>query len=145
MDATIVTRLPDRQFGACGAERRRCRPAWAAETHREIEAAGGRALAIRCDVTDRAAVREAVARCERELGPTVRLVANAGGGNPTDSVHFDAGHIAAMVELNLLSAANCIEAVLPGMLARTGGDESLAATAACPGRRATRPRRRPHR
>jgi short-subunit dehydrogenase len=88
---------------------------------KEIEAAGGRALAVRCDVTDRAAVREAVARCERELGPTVRLVANAGGGNPTDAVHFDAGHIAAMLDLNLLSAAHCIEAVLPGMLARGRG------------------------
>jgi short-subunit dehydrogenase len=88
---------------------------------KEIEEAGGRALAIRCDVTEGEAVREAVRRAESELGPTTRLIANAGGGNPTDSLNFEAEHIAAMVDLNLVGVANCIEAVLPGMLERGGG------------------------
>lgn len=88
---------------------------------KEIEEAGGRALAIRCDVTDRGAVRDAVRRAESELGPTTRLIANAGGGSTTDSLNFEAEQIAAMVDLNLVGVANCVEAVLPGMLERGGG------------------------
>ncbi len=88
---------------------------------KEIEESGGRALAIACDVTDRDAVREAVERAERELGPTTLLVANAGGGNPTDAAQFDSEHFAFMFDLNLMSAVHCIEAVLPGMLERGSG------------------------
>src|SRR5687767_7645700 len=45
---------------------------------KEIAARGGRALAVPFDVTDLAAVRNAVARVERELGPVAVLVNNAG-------------------------------------------------------------------
>lgn len=52
------------------------------ETVRLIEAAGGRALAIPADVTDRAAVEAAVATTERELGSIDLLVNNAGIAGP---------------------------------------------------------------
>jgi short-subunit dehydrogenase len=87
----------------------------------EIEAAGGRAIAIGCDVTDLGAVSEAVRRAEAELGPTQRLVANVGGGDRTDAENFSAEHMAYMIDLNLMGCANCIEAVLPGMLERRSG------------------------
>lgn len=87
----------------------------------EIERAGGRAVAIACDVTDREAVREAVRQAEERLGPTTRLVANAGGADATDSAHLSAAHVAAVVDLNLIGVANCIEAVLPGMIERGDG------------------------
>lgn len=88
----------------------------------EIESSGGRALAIACDVTDREAVREAVQRAEKHLGPTTTLIANAGGaGRAPDVEHFTAQHVIDCVDLNLIGVANCIEAVLPGMLERGSG------------------------
>ncbi|ACY97052.1 MULTISPECIES: 3-oxoacyl-ACP reductase FabG [Thermomonospora] len=44
----------------------------------EIEAAGGRALAVGCDVADEQAVTAAVERVAAELGPPLVLVNNAG-------------------------------------------------------------------
>jgi len=87
----------------------------------EIERGGGRALALACDVTDGAAVAAAVAEAERRLGPVECLVANAGGGEPTFVDRFRADEIEAALRLNVLGVANCIEAVLPGMLARGAG------------------------
>ncbi|MDT0316841.1 MULTISPECIES: 3-oxoacyl-ACP reductase FabG [unclassified Streptomyces] len=49
-----------------------------ADTVAEITAAGGRALAVGCDVADAEAVDRAVARVADELGPPVILVNNAG-------------------------------------------------------------------
>ena len=101
----------------------------------EIERAGGRALAIACDVTDPVAVRETVQQAEARFGPTTRLVANAGGA--LGSLDFSAAHVATVVDLNLIGVANCIDAVLPGMLARRAGHlvavSSLAASRGLPG------------
>ena len=87
----------------------------------EIAAVGGRALAIPCDVTDRARVHEAVRVAEAELGPIERLVANAGGGEPTPVEGFEAAHLDEVLRLNVLGVAHCIEALLPAMLARRSG------------------------
>ena len=54
----------------------------------EIEAAGGQALALPCDVTDRAQVAAAVAAAEARFGPIERLIANAGGGRSTEVESF---------------------------------------------------------
>ena len=48
----------------------------------EIEAAGGRAVAVTCDVSDRASVRAAVASIIDSLGPIRVLVSNAGITRP---------------------------------------------------------------
>jgi len=87
----------------------------------EVEAAAGRALAIGCDVTNRAAVHAAVRQAEARFGPTTTLIANAGGASPTDAMHFRAQQIVDVVNLNLFGVANCIEAVLPAMLERRAG------------------------
>lgn len=88
----------------------------------EITGAGGRALAITCDVTDGPAIQEAVRRAEESWGPTTTLIANAGGpGMSTDVESFSARQVAEVVNLNLIGVANCIEAVLPGMLQRRSG------------------------
>ncbi|MES1940360.1 short-chain dehydrogenase/reductase SDR [Salinisphaera sp. T5B8] len=99
----------------------------------EIEQAGGQALALPCDVTDRDALARALASAEAELGPVTRLVANAGGGEPTFVDGFDSAAFEAVIQLNLIGVANSVAAVLPGMLAR--GDGHLVATGSLAGRR----------
>ena len=86
-----------------------------------IKRAGGRAMAMACDVTDRESVFEVVNRTEAQLGPIERLVANAGGGEPTFVDTFAATQVARVYDLNVGGTANCIEAVLPGMLRQRMG------------------------
>jgi short-subunit dehydrogenase len=103
----------------------------------EIEAAGGQAVALPCDVTDRVQVADAVRAAEARFGPIERLIANAGGGKSTDVERFQAAEIEQILALNVVGVANCIEAVLPGMLARGRGHivvtSSLAAWRGLPG------------
>jgi short-subunit dehydrogenase len=103
----------------------------------EIEAVGGQALALQCDVTDRAQVAAAVQAAEAHFGPIERLIANAGGGKSTDVESFASAEIEEILRLNVVGVANCIEAVLPGMLARRRGHivvtSSLAAWRGLPG------------
>jgi len=101
------------------------------ELAKEIEAAGGRALAVPADVTDRASVEAAVAQVEERLGPVTCLVANAGGGEPTFVDDFDPAAFQATIELNVGGVVNCIAAVLPSMLAR--GEGHLVATGSLAG------------
>ena len=87
----------------------------------EIEQAGGRAIAIPCDVTEPEQVKAAAREAEASLGPIERLVANAGGGDPVFPESFSAEQIQRTLALNVLGTAHCIEAVLPGMLERRSG------------------------
>jgi hypothetical protein len=87
----------------------------------EIEQAGGHAVAIVCDVTDRESVFAAVREAEARVGPIDRLVANAGGGEPTFVETFTAAHLDRVYALNVGGTAHCLEAILPGMLTRRAG------------------------
>jgi NAD(P)-dependent dehydrogenase (short-subunit alcohol dehydrogenase family) len=51
------------------------------QTAEEVTAAGGKGIAVRCDHTDAAQVRELIARVEREQGKLDLLVNNAWGGH----------------------------------------------------------------
>jgi len=73
------------------------------------------------DVTDREAIAAAVAQIEGILGPTDRLIANAGIGRPTGILEFSAADFADVVQVNLIGVANSVAAVLPGMIARKRG------------------------
>jgi short-subunit dehydrogenase len=103
----------------------------------EINEAGGRALAIACDVTDREAVRATVARIEQYFGPVARVVANAGGGKRMAGAKLNADAIEAAMRLNYMGAVHIVEAVLPSMLERGQGHlvfmSSLAALLGLPG------------
>ena len=88
----------------------------------QIEAAGGRALAIAGDVTSRADVAHVVEAAERKFGPTTVLVNNAGVTGPFGPVWtsdpddwWDAQ--AVIVRGTLLF----MRAVMPGMVARRAG------------------------
>jgi short-subunit dehydrogenase len=102
----------------------------------EITAAGGHAVAIACDVTDRTRVHLAVAEAEALLGPIDRLIACAGGGERTNVETFDADHVNRVFAVNVAGTVHCIEAVLPAMLRRGGGHivavSSLAANRGLP-------------
>ncbi|HTU89499.1 MAG TPA: SDR family NAD(P)-dependent oxidoreductase [Gemmataceae bacterium] len=73
------------------------------------------------DVTDRAAVRSAVARLEEQLGPTDLLVASAGIGIETPAESFRAEDFTAQIQVNLIGVINTLDAVLPGMCQRKQG------------------------
>ncbi len=88
----------------------------------EIEAAGGRALAVAGDVTNRADVARVVETAEKKFGPTTVLVNNAGVTGPFGPVWvndpdqwWDAQ--AVIVRGTLLF----MRAVMPGMIARRKG------------------------
>jgi short-subunit dehydrogenase len=87
----------------------------------EIEARGGRALALPCDVADRGEVLAAIRRCEEGLGPVDLLIANAGVSRNTRVEAFDGLDIERIIRINLLGAIYATEGVLPGMLRRSRG------------------------
>ena len=90
------------------------------ETVDEIRALGRRAMAVRCDVTDRAQVDDAVAQVVTELGSVDILVNNAG---TLDHVAQFADQRPDLWErdlrVNLTGAFNCAQAVWPHL--REGG------------------------
>ena len=86
-----------------------------------IVAAGGRAAAFGCDITDRASVDTAVAAAEAQLGPIAVLVNNAGWDvfrafTKTEPAQWDK-----LIAINLTGALHMHHAVLPGMVARRAG------------------------
>ncbi len=87
----------------------------------QLRAAGGNAIAITCDVTDRAGVHDAIRQCESKFGPVDLMIANAGVALRTQAKNFDADLLRRTFEVNLFGVAHCFEAVLPGMIARNSG------------------------
>jgi NAD(P)-dependent dehydrogenase (short-subunit alcohol dehydrogenase family) len=92
------------------------------ETADTITSNGGRAIALRADVTDREAVERTVGAAEERLGPIDLLVNNAGRAHAIGPVwEVDPEDWWQDVEANLRSAFLCARAVLPGMLERGAG------------------------
>jgi 3-oxoacyl-[acyl-carrier protein] reductase len=92
------------------------------ETVREIEAMGRRALAVRCDVTNRDEVDAAVARTVQELGSVDILINNA--GTLDHAAQFDKQSPELWerdLKVNLTGAFNCAQAVWPHMKERGWG------------------------
>ena len=89
---------------------------------RDIEASGARGAAFGCDVTRGADVRSMVAQIERALGGIDILVNNAGDlvGRKT-LAHVSEELYRQVMDVNVLTALLCSQAVVPGMAARGGG------------------------
>ena len=87
----------------------------------EIEATGGRALALAFDVTNAAAVREAAGQLSASFGPIDVLIANAGVASSTNAEELEAEQIAALINVNVIGVANTVTAVLGGMVERGQG------------------------
>ncbi|HNR35988.1 MAG TPA: SDR family oxidoreductase [Candidatus Hydrogenedentes bacterium] len=108
--------------------RQGCDIAAIARTAREIEETadavrrlGRRARAIVCDVTSARGVSEAVRMAECELGPIDILVNNAGYGSFKPFIETDEASWRRTLDVNLTGPFLCIQAVLPGMMARRRG------------------------
>ena len=82
---------------------------------REISAAGGRALAMRTDVTDRDSVEAMVERTIEEFGSLDVLVNNAGLGLSGRVAELRAEDLRQVLEVNLIGPLVCIQAALPHM------------------------------
>jgi NAD(P)-dependent dehydrogenase (short-subunit alcohol dehydrogenase family) len=102
-------------------------PERAAAVVAEIEALGGRALAVVNDVGDHAAVKAAVATATEKLGPVTLLVNNAGNAGPTATFGMrnfweaEPDEWDRYFRTNLYGVMNCCHAVLPGMVALNKG------------------------
>ena len=88
----------------------------AEEAASAIRAGGGRAIAVRADVADGAAVAEMVRRTEAELGPVSLLVNNAGIAGQAQFQDITDEMWERYLAVNLGGARNTIRAVLPHML-----------------------------
>jgi 3-oxoacyl-[acyl-carrier protein] reductase len=92
------------------------------ETVEEIRAMGRRALAIRCDVTERGEVDAAVARAVEELGSVDILVNNAGTLDHAAQFQKQSPELWERdLRVNLTGAFNCAQAVWPHMRERSFG------------------------
>ena len=99
----------DRALGAAAA---------AAEA---LEAAGGRGLAVECDITERASVDTAVSTIVAELGPVDVLVNNAGWDLFVPFLQTQPDDWSKLIDINLTGAMHMHHAVLPAMVERGSG------------------------
>jgi len=101
------------------------------ETVAALQAAGaGRFGAVALDVTDRSAVRAAVADVETLLGGAPNVVlTNVGSARPGYLQDLDDDAFDAMIGVNYHGHVNVIRAFLPGMIAAGGGDISMVSSA----------------
>jgi 3-oxoacyl-[acyl-carrier protein] reductase len=91
-------------------------------TAEEIRGMGRRALAIKCDVTDREQVAAAVARAVDELGSVDILINNAGTLDHVGQFHDQQPALWERdLRVNLTGAFNCAQAVWPHMKERKWG------------------------
>ena len=104
-DVAVLSRSPEHVEGAAA----------------EIRKRGRRALAVRADVRDPAAVEAAVARIEEEIGPIDVLVNNAAGNFLVASENLSPNGFRAVVEIVLHGTWFCSSAVGRRMLARGRG------------------------
>jgi len=109
-----------RGYGVCVNYRN---DAAAAETVvRDIEGAGGRALAVQADVAREDAVEGLFEAVDRDLGPVTALVNNAGLAGRVDRLdEAPAETIRTVVEVNLLGTIWCSRAAVRRMSTRRGG------------------------
>jgi 2-hydroxycyclohexanecarboxyl-CoA dehydrogenase len=93
----------------------------AATVAREVGAAGGRALAVRCDITVPADVRAAVGSVQGTLGPVDILVNNAGWDRVEPFVKGEGATWDLLLAINLRGPIEMTRAVLDGMIERQRG------------------------
>ncbi|MHC8341461.1 SDR family oxidoreductase [Pseudomonas sp. HLT2-19-2] len=87
---------------------------------KEVEAAGGQALALQVDVRDEVAVREALAQAHEHFGAIDALINNAGAIKLTGVQHIELKRFDLMHQINTRAVLLCSQAALP-YLKKTSG------------------------
>ncbi|MEB2343797.1 MAG: glucose 1-dehydrogenase [Deltaproteobacteria bacterium] len=87
----------------------------------EVRGLGRRALAVPCDVNERAQLEQLAERTWRELGRIDVLVNNAGGTPPKPALRTSEKMFEAALHFNVTSAFLLSRLVIPRMLERDGG------------------------
>lgn len=81
-----------------------------------------RSVAVSCDVTDGAAVRDAVRRAQEQLGgPFDLAVANAGISVPGHATKFSIADAEQIIRVNVLGMMYLFDAVIPSMIEQKRG------------------------
>jgi 3-oxoacyl-[acyl-carrier protein] reductase len=110
------------EYGALAQAARAQGLVYTESTVDEIRGTGRRALALKCDVTDRVQVDAAVERTVSELGAVDILVNNAGTLDHVGQFHNQAPELWERdLRVNLTGAFNCAQAVWPQMRQRGWG------------------------
>jgi NAD(P)-dependent dehydrogenase (short-subunit alcohol dehydrogenase family) len=97
----------------------------------EIHAAGGKAVAIHCDVCERSSIKQLKAEANAALGPIQLLFANAGATSFDPLMEMSDDDVDWIVQVNLMGVMNTTRAFLPDMLA--AGEGHIVATASMAG------------
>jgi short-subunit dehydrogenase len=91
----------------------------------------GKMIVAPLDITDEAAVRAAVAKITAESGrPIARAVLNAGVYIRDTAPDFSVANFKTQMDVNLLGTANCLAALMPGMIAAKRGQIVIVASVA---------------
>lgn len=89
---------------------------------------------IALDVTDRAAVASAVAQIESAIAPIASAVLNAGTHEPVaidaQGRGLDAAAFRRLIEVNVMGVVHAVEALVPRMAARGGGQIAIVSSVA---------------
>ena len=94
----------------------------AAKTAAQCAASGARAITVRADVADRAAVRSMFATCDDELGPVGCLVNNAGViGGAGALADLAEGVLARTFATNVFGTLYCLQEAIDRMRTDRGG------------------------
>jgi len=96
-----------------------------------ITAAGGKAVAIECDVCERDSIRRMKEAAEAALGPIRLVFANAGATSFDPLMEMSDDDVDWILQVNLHGVMNTTRAFLPGMIAAGGGH--ICATASMAG------------
>ena len=87
----------------------------------EISAAGGKAVALQCDVCERGSIRQMKAEATAALGPVQLVFANAGATSFDPLMEMSDDDVDWIVQVNLMGVMNTTRAFLPDMVAAGGG------------------------
>lgn len=94
------------------------------------EGNSGRIDPLPLDVTDEAAVGQAVAAIEETHGPVALAILNAGTHTPVGLGDFRTETFRRLMEVNFFGVVNCLAALLPRMAARRAGHIAVVASVA---------------
>ncbi|MGQ0466990.1 MAG: SDR family NAD(P)-dependent oxidoreductase [Sporichthyaceae bacterium] len=97
---------------------------------KEIDADGGKALAVAVDLGDRAGLEAAFAQIRAELGPVDHLVNNAAAWAIKTFADHTAADIEKVVGVTLLGTINATQVALPDIVARGGSVVMVASDSA---------------